>query len=388
LADFLDLTDFQRNLRREAAELAASFSLEYWRERDRRAEYPRDFVAAFAERGWTGLSIPTEYGGAGLGIVEASLLLQAVAESGAGTSGAAPIHFFVFPIAPVVKHGTREMKAKYLPRVARGELYVAFGVTEPNAGSDTSRIETRAQRDAGGWLINGQKVWTTNAQHAERILLLTRTSPRDPKRPFEGMTLFFAALDREACDVRVIDKLGRAAVDSNEVFIHNLRASDEDVVGEVGRGFYHLVDALNPERIVIAMEAVGIGRAAIRMAAEYAKSRIVFERPIGDNQAVAHPLARSWAELEAAEMLALKAAGMFDRGVPCGNEATAAKYVAAEAGFLACDAALQVFGGYGYSREYHIERLWREVRLYRLAPLSQELALNHLARHALGLTTR
>jgi acyl-CoA dehydrogenase len=385
-AHFLGLDELQVTLWREAYELASSFSLDYWRDKDRKAEYPWEFLRAFGERGWLGLTIPTEYGGGGLGMLEASLMLHAIAESGAGTSGASPVHFFIFPLAPVVRFGSPAMKEQHLPRVARGELMVAFGVTEPNAGSDTSRIETKARRDGDGWLINGQKVWMTNAKNAERMVLLARTSPRDPERPFAGLTLFFAPLDRSACTVRSIDKLGRAAVDSNEVFIENLRVPDTDVVGEVGKGFYHLIEALNPERIVIALEAAGIGRAALKLATDYARSRIVFDRPIGSNQAIAHPLARCWAELEAVEMLALRAAAMFDRGEPCGNEASAAKYLAAEVGFRTCDLALQVFGGFGYSREYHVERLWREVRLYRLAPLSQELVLNHLARHALGLT--
>jgi alkylation response protein AidB-like acyl-CoA dehydrogenase len=264
-------------------------------------------------------------------------------------------------------------------------MLMAFGVTEPDAGTDTSRITTRAVRVGDGWTISGQKVWTTNAQNASHILLLTRTSPREPDRPLEGMTLFFVPLDRDRCTVRVIKKLGRAAVDSNEVFIDALPATDEDVVGEVGRGFYHLLSGLNPERIVIAMEAIGIGVAALRLAADYAKARVVFEKPIGSFQAVAHPLARSWAQLQAAELMALRAAALFDQGRPCGPETNAAKYLGAEAGFAACDAALQAHGGFGYAREYHVERLWREVRLFGLAPVSQEMALNYLAERALGL---
>jgi alkylation response protein AidB-like acyl-CoA dehydrogenase len=277
------------------------------------------------------------------------------------------------------------MKRAWLPRIAAGEVLLAFGVTEPTAGSDTSRITTWAERAGDGWLVRGQKVWTTNAQQAERILLLARTSPRDEARPLEGMTLFFTNLDRSACTVRRIDKLGRAAVDSNELFIEGLEVPDEDVVGEVGRGFFHLIDGLNPERIVIAMEAIGIGRSALRIAARYAAERHVFGRPIGQNQAIAHPLAAVSARLDAAELLALKAAWLYDRGQPCGPETNAAKYLAAEAGFEACDAALQTLGGFGYAKEYHVERLWREVRLYRLAPISQEMALNYLSQHVLGL---
>ncbi len=379
------LSELQSSLRSEALAQARRFGYDYWLAHDRSGEYPWEFVRAFAERGWLGTIIPEEHGGAGLGVTEAALLLHAVCESGAGLSGASAIHFYMFPLSPVIRHGSAALKADVLPRVASGELLCAFGVTEPNAGSDTSRIETRAELEGGRWVINGQKVWTTNAQNAQKILLLARTAPRSEERPFEGLTLFLADLDRDACEVRRIDKLGRAAVDSNEVFIRGLEASPAQVVGEVGQGFRHLLSGLNPERIVIAMEAAGIGRAALRLAAEYARQRVVFGRPIGQNQAVAHPLAEAWARLEAAELLALKAAWLYDRGQPCGQEANAAKLVAADAGFDACDAALQAHGGYGYAKEYHVERLWREVRLAKIAPVSQEMVLNYLSTHVLGL---
>lgn len=379
------LTDIQEDLRQEARSLSRTFSLEYWREKDAAGEYPWEFVNAFAERGWLGIMIPEEYGGLGLGITEASLMLGEIAASGAGTSGAAAIHFYTFPAAPVVRHGSEEMKQRYLPLVAEGKLLICFGVTEPTAGSDTSRIRTRAEKRDGGWVINGQKVWTTNAQNAQKILLLARTSPRNEDKPLDGMTLFLTDLDRSHCTVRKIEKLGRAAVDSNEVFIDGLEAGDDEVVGEVGRGFYHLLDGLNSERIVIAMEAAGIGRAGLDLALAYAKERIVFDRPIGQNQAIAHPLARHWAEIEAAELLVLKAAWLYDNGKPCGPQANAAKYLAAEAGYKACDAALQAFGGFGYAKEYDIERLWREVRLYKIVPISQEMVLNYLAHNVLGL---
>jgi alkylation response protein AidB-like acyl-CoA dehydrogenase len=380
-----ELTELQRSLRDEVSSLCRGFPLEYWREKDAQGAYPNEFVNAFRDRGWLGLIVPEVYGGAGCGVTEASLMLHAICESGAGLSGAAAIHFHIFPVVPVIKHGSEEMRRRWLPMVARGELLTAFGVTEPTAGSDTSRIQTTARRDGDRWIIRGQKVWTTNAQQAEKILLLARTSPREESAPFTGMTLFFTDLDRERCTIRKIDKLGRSAVDSNEVFIEDLVASDADVVGEVGRGFHYLLDGLNPERVVVAVEAVGIGRAALRLASAYAQERVVFDRPIGKNQAIAHPLAAAWARLEAAEILAMKAAWLFDSGQPCGKEANAAKLLAAEAGFEACDAALQTFGGFGYAREYHIERLWREVRLYRIAPVTQEMVLNYLAQHVLGL---
>ena len=378
-------SELQQSVWRETLALASSFGLDYWREHDRTAAYPWEFVRAFARAGWLGVVIPEAYGGAGLGVTEAGLLLQAVGRSGAGTSGASAIHFYIFPLTPVIRHGSEQMKQSYLPRAARGELLCAFGVTEPSAGTDTSRISTRAEWHADRWIVHGQKVWTTNAQHADRILLLARTAPRQAARPLDGLTLFFTNLDRSKCMVRKIDKLGRAAVDSNEVFIDGLEVPAEDVVGEVGRGFYHLLDGLNPERVVNALEAIGIGQWAVEYAAAYARERRVFDRPIGQNQAIAHPLARVWAELQAAELLAFKAAWLFDHHQPCGTEANAAKLLGAEAGFRACDIALQTLGGFGYSREFHVERLWREVRLFRIAPITQEMVLNYLAERVLGL---
>lgn len=372
-------------VRQAARTLANKFPQSYWRQCDKEEKYPWDFVNAFAKAGWMGILVPEEYGGMGLGVTEAAIMLHEIGASGAGMSGASAIHFYVFPPQPVLRHGSEAMKRKYMPALARGELLMAFGVTEPTAGVDTSRIRTKAEKKGDRWVINGQKVWTTNAQNAKKILLLARTSPRDEKRPLDGMTLFFADLDRKHCDVRVIEKLGRAAVDSNEVFIDGLEVPDEDVVGEVGKGFHYLLDGLNPERIVVGMEATGIGRAAIDMAVKYANERIVFDRPIGKNQAVAHPLAECWLRLEAAETMGLKAAALYDDHQPCGAEANAAKFLGAEAGYLACDQAMQTHGGYSYSKEYHIERLWREVRLLRLAPVSQEMVLNFISNKVLGL---
>jgi alkylation response protein AidB-like acyl-CoA dehydrogenase len=286
---------------------------------------------------------------------------------------------------PVIKHGSEDLKRRYLPLVATGEIVMSFGVTEPNAGTDTSRIQTRAELTGDRFVVNGRKVWNTNAQNATHTLLLARTAPRDPAKPFTGLTLFFTEFDRAKITVRVIEKLGRAAVDSNEIFIDGLEVPVENVVGEVGQGFYHLLDSLNPERIFTGIEAVGIGRAALARAVDYAKERIVFDRPIGQNQAIAHPLAMAWAKLETAELMCLKAAWLFDHGHPCGAESNAAKLLAAEAGFEACDAALQTHGGYGYAKEFHVERLWREVRLYKIAPVSQQMALNYLSEHVLGL---
>jgi hypothetical protein len=383
----LAFTEAQELIRKEVGTLARTFDWEYWREKDRKAEYPSEFVEAFARAGWLGIAIPEAYGGAGLGVVDACLMLEAICASGAGLSGASPIHFAVFPPMPIIKHGSESLRRRILPEIAAGRVSLAFGVTEPNAGTDTSRIQTTARRDGAGFVVTGRKVWTSNARHSQKILLLARTTPYDEvgSRKLEGMTLFVADLDPATVTIREIDKLGRAAVDSNEVIIDGLRVAAEDVVGEIGRGFYHLLDSLNPERILVAAEAVGIGRAALERAAQYARERVVFGRPIGQNQAVAHPLAAAWARLEGAWALTLRAAWLFDRGLPCGAEANAAKVLAAEAGFEACDAALQTFGGFGYAKEFHVERLWREVRLYKIAPVSQQMALNYLAERVLGL---
>jgi acyl-CoA dehydrogenase len=379
------LTESQELIRKEVTALARSFPPEYWLEKDRKAEYPWEFVKAFAQAGWLGMIVPEEYGGSGLGVTEAALMLHDIAASGAGTSGCSPIHFYTFPPMPVLKHGSEALKRRFMPRVATGEIVLSFGVTEPNAGTDTSRIQTRAELRGDRWVVTGRKVWNTNAQNATHILLLARTAPRDPARPFRGLTLFFTEFDRAKITVQVIEKLGRAAVDSNEIYIDGLEIPVDDVVGEVGQGFYHLLDSLNPERIFTGIEAVGIGRAALARAVDYAKERIVFDRPIGQNQAVAHPLAMAWAKLETAELMCLKAAWLFDHGRPCGAEANTAKLLSAEAGFEACDVALQTHGGYGYAKEFHVERLWREVRLYKIAPVSQQMALNYLSEHVLGL---
>ncbi len=383
----LALTESQELIRKEVSTLARTFGWDYWREKDRKAEYPTEFVRAFADAGWLGIVIPEAYGGAGLGVTEASLMLEAICASGAALSGASPIHFAVFPPMPIIKHGSPSLRERILPGIASGALSLAFGVTEPNAGSDTSRIQTTARRDGDGWIVTGRKVWTSNARHSQKILLLARTTGYADvgTRKLDGLTLFVADLDPATVTIREIDKLGRAAVDSNEVIIDGLRVRDEDVVGAVGHGFYHLLDSLNPERVLVAAEAVGIGRAALDRATAYARERIVFGRPIGQNQAIAHPLATAWARLEAAWGMALRAAWLFDRGLPSGAEANAAKVLAADAGFEACDAALQTFGGFGYAKEFDVERLWREVRLYKLAPVSQQMALNYLAERVLGL---
>ncbi len=375
------------NIVSEATRLASRYDDEYWSERDEGHEFPWEYYNDFAAGGWLGVLVPSEYGGAGLGVVAAGMLLRAVATSAGAMNAASTLHLSIFGMGPVIHHGSEEMKRRYLPPTASGELHVSFGVTEDDAGTDTSRIRTSAVRDGDRWIANGKKVWNTKAQQAQKILLLARTTPREEcKRPYDGMTLFLADLDRQHCEIREIPKLGRNAVNSNEVFINDLPILDEDVVGEVGRGFYHLLDGINPERIVIAAEAVGIGRRAIECASRYACERVVFDRPIGANQAIAHPLADSYSELEAADLMWQKAAWAYDAGErDVGALANMAKLRAGEASFRACDRALQTFGGFGYAKEYHVERYWRESRLMRIAPVSNEMALNYVAEHVLKL---
>jgi acyl-CoA dehydrogenase len=370
----------------DATRLARAFDDDYWLEHDEKKEVPWAFYDAFAKAGWMGVLVPERYGGSGLGVLSAGFLLRAVAGSAGAMNAASTLHLSIFGMGPIIHHGSEDLKARYLPPTATGELHVSFGVTEDDAGSDTSRIRTTAVRDGDGWIARGKKVWNTKAQQAQKILLLARTTPREEcKRPLDGMTLFLADLDRRFCEIREIPKLGRNAVNSNEVFIEDLPISNDDVVGEVGRGFYQLLDGINPERIMIGAEACGIGRRAIEVATQYAKDRIVFDRPIGQNQAIAHPLADSWSELEAADLLWQKAAWTYDRGEASAPLANMAKLRCADVGFRACDRALQTFGGYGYAREYHVERYWREARLLKLAPISQEMALNYVAEHVLGL---
>lgn len=380
------LTEQQRLIRTQVRQLARQFDWSYWRELDRCGEYPHAFFNEFAVNGWLGTVIPTAYGGSGLGVIEACIVLGEICASGAGTSGASPIHFSMFPPQPIIRYGSEEMKRRYLPKIASGEMKLAFSVTEANAGTDTTHLQTTATRDGDEWLIHGHKVWCSNAQNADRVLILTRTTPYEQaEKKTKGMTLFFAEMDRHAITVKLIEKMGRHAVDSNELFIEGLRVSHADLVGQEGEGFYHLLDGLNPERIVIAAEAVGIGKAAIDKAVQYAKERVVFGRPIGKNQGIQFPLAEAYARLEAAELMTLKAAWLYDQGLPCGKEANAAKLLAADAGCEAVDHALQTHGGFGYAREFDVERLYREIRLYKIAPVSQQMALNYLSEHVLGL---
>ncbi len=380
------LSEEQEAIRQQARAVAARFDDAYWRGCDTEHRFPWEFYQAFAEAGWLGIAIPREYGGAGLGITEAALLLEEVAASGAAMNGSTALHLTIFGLNPVVKHGTEDLKRRVLVPAAEGTLHVAFSVTEPDAGSDTPSITTRAVRDGDYYIIRGKKVWTSKAQEASKALLLARTTPLDQvKRRTDGMTLFMAELDPKYVTIREIPKLGRNAVDSNEVFYDDLPVHARDVIGEEGRGFYHLLDGLNPERILIAGEALGTGKVALRKATEYAKNRVVFGRPIGQNQAVQFPLADSHAKLQAAELMIRKASWLYDHGLPCGAEANMAKYLASEWGFEAADRALQVHGGFGYAKEFDVERYWREVRVMRIAPVTQEMVLNFIGQHELGL---
>ncbi|GAY19388.1 acyl-CoA dehydrogenase [Mycobacterium sp. shizuoka-1] len=381
-----ELTDDQELIRKSVRELASRFDDQYWMEKDQAHEFPSEFYDAIAKGGWLGMTIPEAYGGHGLGITEATLLAEEVARSGGGMNAASAIHMSIFGMQPVVVFGSQEMKAQTLPRIVTGDLHVCFGVTEPTAGLDTSRITTVARRDGDHYVVNGRKVWISKALESEKILLLTRTTPRDEAgKPTDGLTLFLTDLDRDHVDIRPIKKMGRNAVSSNELFIDDLRVPVEHRIGEEGKGFSYILHGLNPERMLIAAEALGIGRVALDRAVKYANERVVFDRPIGMNQGIQFPLADSLARLDAAELILRKATWLYDSGKPCGREANMAKYLCADAGFAAADRALQTHGGMGYSEEYHISRFFRESRLMKIAPVSQEMILNFLGANVLGL---
>ncbi len=378
--------DPYEELRDGVRRVCADFDDDYWRRCDAEHEFPWAFYDALAAGGWIGICIPEEFGGGGSGITEASILMEEVAASGAAMNGASAIHLSIFGMNPVVKHGTPEQKQRYLPRIADGSLHVSFGVTEPDAGTDTTRISTRATKVDGGYVVQGRKVWMTKATVSEKVLLLVRTTPIDEvDKKTHGMSLLLADLKDPAVHIQPIDKMGRNAVASCEVGFDGLFVPDEDLLGEAGRGFHLLLDGLNPERILIAAEALGIGRAALRRATNYANERIVFDRPIGKNQGLAFPLAEAHMQLRGAELAIRDAAARYDAGLPCGEAANTAKYLAAEAAFAAADRAIQTHGGMGYASEYHVERYWREARVMRLAPVSQEMVLNYVAEHVLGL---
>jgi acyl-CoA dehydrogenase len=371
------LTTDQERIRDAIQKLCSRFGDDYWLARDREGGFPADFHQAFARDGWLGIAMPEEFGGSGLGITEAAVMMQAVAESGAGFSGASAIHMNIFGLNPVVVFGNQQQKARMLPPLIEGKHRACFAVTEPNTGLNTKKITTRAEKKGDKYIVSGQKVWISTAQVAEKILLLTQSNA--------GLTLFYTDFDRSRIEVREIEKMGRHAVDSNQVFIDGLPVPEEDRIGEEGKGFEYILHGMNPERILIAAELVGLGRCAVARAAKYAKERIVFDRPIGQNQSIQHPLAANWMALEAANLMTFKGASLYDAGKTCGTEANAAKYLAGEACFHACEQAVMTHGGYGYAAEYHVERYLRESFVGRIAPVSRELILCFIAERVLGL---
>jgi len=379
-------TPEQERIREAVAKLCAQFSDEYWLKKDREGGFPSELHQALAQDGWLGIAMPEEYGGAGLGIAEAALMMQAISESGGGFSGASAVHMNIVGLNPVVVFGTPEQKKRMLPGLIAGTERACFAVTEPNTGLNTTRIKTRAEKQGSQYFVSGQKVWISTAQIAEKVLLLARSTPiEDCARPQDGLTLFYTDFDRRHIEVREIEKMGRKAVDSNQVFFDGLPVPEADRIGEEGRGFEYILHGMNPERILIAAESVGLGRCALARAAHYAKERIVFDRPIGQNQGIQHPLAANWMTLEAANLMVFKAAWLYDQGKPCGAEANAAKYLAGEASFDACQQAVMTHGGFGYAKEYHVERYLRESLIGRIAPVSPQLILCFIAERVLGL---
>jgi acyl-CoA dehydrogenase len=381
-----ELSEEQQSIRTAVGEVCARFDKAYWRDRDRDGRFPSEFFTDMAAAGWLGICMPTELGGAALGITEAAIMMRTVAETGGGMTAASAIHINVFGLQPVVVFGSPEQRRRMLPPVIAGGQRSCFAVTEPTTGLNTTQLRTFAQRDGDHYRVNGQKVWISTAQVADKILLLARTTRLDEvRRPTEGLSLFYTDLDRSAITLREIDKMGRKAVDSNELFIENLRIPVEDRIGDEGRGFEYILHGMNPERILMAAEAVGLGQLALEAARNYARERVVFNRPIGMNQGIQHPLARNWMDLEAAWLMTLAAGSRYDRGLECGAAANAAKFLAAEAGFEACQQAVMTLGGFGYAREYDVERYLREIMIPRIAPVSPQLILCYIAERVLGL---
>ena len=380
-------TEEHRSIREAIDKICAKFDAAYWRKRDESGEFPHELHQALARDGWLGIAMPEQFGGAGLGITEAAIMMQAISQSGAGFSGASAVHMNIFGLNPVVVFGNEDQKRRFLPPLIEGKDKACFAVTEPNVGLNTTRLTTKAVRQSGGdYVMSGQKIWTSTAQVTNKMLILARTTPlEETARPIEGLTLFYTDMDRSHVEARVIPKMGRHAVDSNQVFIDNLRVSAADRIGEEGKGFSYLLHGFNPERILIAAEAIGLGRVALERAAQYAKERVVFDRPIGENQGIQHPLAECWMNLEAADLMVFKAASLYDAGKPCGAESNAAKYLAGEAGYRACETAVMTHGGMGYAQEFHVERYLRESLIPRIVPISPHLILCYIAERVLGL---
>ena len=380
------LTDDQRTICDGVRSVVTRFGDDYWLDHDETGDFPTDFHRAMADAGWLGITMPTEYGGSGLGVTEAALMMRETACHGGGMAAASSVHINLFGPHPIVVHGTPKQKAAWIPALVAGTDQCCFGFTEPDAGLNTTRIKTFAEKVPGGYVVNGQKVWTSTAQVANKIMLLTRTTRfEDCKRPTDGITIFYTDLDRAHIEVRRIPKMGRKAVDSNAIFIDKFFIPEEHRIGTEGKGFSYILDSLNPERILVGMEAIGIGIDALGRAAKYARDRVVFDRPIGQNQGIQHPLAERWMGLAAANLMGLQAARQYDAGKPCGAEANAAKFLGARAGYDACLQSVLTHGGFGYAKEYHVERLLREVTITRIAPVTEQLIMSFIAEKVLGL---
>jgi acyl-CoA dehydrogenase len=379
-------TPEQESIREAIAKICQQFGDDYWFRKDHEGGFPIELHQALASAGWLGIAMPEAYGGSGLGITEAAIMMQTIATSGAGFSGASAVHMNIFGLNPVVVFGTEEQKRRMLPGLIEGKERSCFAVTEPNTGLNTTRLKTKAERQGDRYIVSGQKVWISTAQVAEKILLLARTTPiEDCPKPTFGLSLFYTDLDRSRVEIREIEKMGRKAVDSNQVFFDGMSIPAADRIGEEGRGFDYILHGMNPERILIAAESVGLGQCALRKASQYAKERVVFDRPIGQNQGIQHPLAQNWMNLEAANLMVFKAAWLYDKGLSCGSEANAAKYLSGEASFEACTQAVMTHGGFGYAKEYHVERYLRESLIGRIAPVSPQLVMSFIAERVLGL---
>ncbi len=379
-----EFSSTHKEIRDGVRELCSKFDLEYWRKCDEAHVYPEAFVKAMSDAGWLAALIPQEYGGSGLPMIDAAIILEEINHSGG--NGAA-CHAQMYTMASVLQHGCDQQKREYLPRIAEGRLRLqAFGVTEPDAGSDTSKIKTFAARKGDSYIINGQKIFTSRFQHSDMMLLLARTTPFDQvRRKTDGMSLFLVDLKKAGETVKAVPIATMINHETNQVFIDNLEVPVDARIGEEGKGFQYLLSSLNAERILVASESIGDGKFFIDRSVQYAKQRIVFDRPIGQNQGVQFPIAKAYTALEAADLMRLKAATRFDGGLPCGAEANMAKYLASEASWEAAEAAITTLGGYGFANEYHIERKWREARLFRTAPIANNLVLSFVGEHVLGL---
>jgi len=379
-----EYSETQQAIRASVRKLCESFGVAYWRECDERRDYPEAFVKAMTEAGWLGALIPETYGGSGLGLMEGCVILEEVNRSGG--NGAA-CHAQMYTMAAILKYGSEEQKRRYLPRIASGDLRLqAFGVTEPDAGSNTLKIKTFARKDGDGYVVNGQKIWTSRYKQSHMYLLVTRTTPfEESKRKTDGLTLFLVDIAKAGDSLEARPIRTMLNHHTNEVFIRDLRLGPEDRIGEEGRGFYYLVDTLNSERLLVASESIGDGKWFVEQASRYSRERMVFDRQIGVNQGIQFPIAKAHIQIEAAELMRNRAVALFDAGAKCANETSMAKYIASEAAWEAAEAAMTTFGGYGVACEYDIERKWKESRLFRTAPLSNNLILAQIAQHALDM---